>query len=98
MQKMHPIPQEMASYPILSFQEKNPVCVHLMGLAIVRLSYASDQPRSASVIIARLCFFSVSLEGGIPLSHCLTDLVRRIFLDEVQTARARPAKWSPAPH
>src|SRR6266566_1275880 len=33
-------------------------------------------------------FSSVILQGGIPLCYCLADLVRRIFLDEVQTAHA----------
>src|SRR5258708_36601444 len=36
----------------------------------------------------RFSFSSVILQGGIPLCYCLADLVRRIFLDEVQTAYA----------
>src|SRR5258708_13232235 len=36
----------------------------------------------------RFSFSSVILQGGIPLCYCLADLVRRIFLDEVQTAHA----------
>jgi len=53
--------------------------------------FASGRPKSSRLrpFLLRGCFFArLRLQGGIPPGQRLTDLIRRIFLDEVQTAHA----------